>query len=163
MSLSQTLINRPLAYKWNEQLACRPETLAGIALLSSFHGCQWKLSYRCSAQYDCSRCWGQPDICRSLCANNPVRMPWSILSARDIDNTFGLNGWSLVSNINFAGGQYRERVLHQKKQMRRATFNVNGHLTVHKHRYLEIDLLRYNMATLCVQETHVRRSEGEFR
>ena len=42
-------------------------------------------------------------------------------------------------------------------------FNVNGLLTVHKRRYLEIDLLYYNIDVLCVQETHERCREGEFR
>ena len=48
------------------------------------------------------------------------------------------------------------RLLLHWKQTRWATLNVNGLLTTHKCRFLEIDLLRYNMATLCVQETHVR-------
>ena len=34
------------------------------------------------------------------------------------------------------------RVLHHRQQTRWATFNVNGFLMAHKHRCLEIDLLR---------------------
>ena len=45
-------------------------------------------------------------------------------------------------------------VFHHRRQTKWATFNVNGLRTAHKRRCLEIDLLRYDIDMLCVQELH---------
>ena len=47
-------------------------------------------------------------------------------------------------------------VFHHRRQTKWATFNVNGLRTAHKCRCLEIDLLRYDIDILCVQELHMR-------
>ena len=57
--------------------------------------------------------------------------------------------------FDFVAGQYRDRLLRQKKQTRRATFNVNGLLT-HKLRFLEIDLHGYPLCSRNTREGAVR-------
>ena len=47
-------------------------------------------------------------------------------------------------------------VFHHRRQTKWAKFNVNRLRTAHKRRCLEIDLLRYDIDILCVQELHMR-------
>ena len=69
-------------------------------------------------------------------------------------------GRSLSPSFNWIATRTRQTrqttIFHHRRQTKWATFNMNGPRTAHKRRCLEIDLLRYDIDILWVQELHMR-------